>query len=143
VGIYSEEWMGDGGGRGEGKRGRRQGAEAEPLRVLLDELLLLHDVELQIAEAELAREAHLVHFGGGRPHECKSSHQGGECAHKMRRHAVLSGPEWSRAISRRAEICQNRAWPESANRSWRGNKKYSCRARAVGELKPSLTRNNV
>jgi hypothetical protein len=30
--------------------------------VLLGELLLLHDVELQIAESELAREAHLVGF---------------------------------------------------------------------------------
>ena len=32
--------------------------------MLLDELALLHDVELQIAEAELPREAHLVHLRG-------------------------------------------------------------------------------
>jgi hypothetical protein len=31
--------------------------------MLLDELLLLHHIELQIAEAELAREAHLTCLG--------------------------------------------------------------------------------
>ena len=42
---------------------RRHLAEAGALGLRLEHLLVLHDVELQVAEPELAREAHLVGFG--------------------------------------------------------------------------------